>query len=272
MRKCPKCGGETFKALIRRGALVQINDDLTVEILKESVNNFELVKGDMICADKACNHVSLYEDLTAKTPCVSCGELHEDHELEDGKCELCLIKEKFGRSTKEDLFKLILELQRKAGPQQQKNEKKLEQAEEVEKKLEEKEAEVKETVAEEPEKEEVKPAPKKKRSHKKKPVETAEETEEDSEEEETDTEETVKVPDEALVPEDAGTDVKTVTPEVVQEKEMTPERAEAKDVSTKPQAEAVNGLEDIFGSTPEPVLADEESEEEELEVPVDFTF
>ena len=274
MRKCPKCGGEKFKALIKRAALIQIEDDLTVTILKEGVNNFELIEEEIICANKECDFVGSFEEITAKIPCSSCGELHTEEELVDGKCDLCTLKAQLGSVTKEDLFKLILDLQHKAGPLELKNDKKIEKAEETEKEVEKKNA-----PKEEEDKPEEEKKPKRKSRKKtvkaeepeKNPEEDAEEdTEEDTEEEAQEETETPEVTEEK--PEEKIEEIVKETEE--KEKPMTPERAEANDVSTKPQAEAVNDLDDIFGSTEEPVLTEEteKTSEEEADAPPDFVF
>lgn len=258
MKKCLKCGGETFKALIKRAALVQIQDDSTVVILKEGTNNFQLIEEELICANKECAAVASFQELVAKTPCSSCGEPHEEKELVDGKCELCILKDKLGSATKEDLFKLILELQHKAGPVEMKNEKKIEEAEQITEKVEQKNAS-------EPESEE-EPTKKKRTSRKSK--------RKDSEEEEEAVEETSgkEIEGEPVPVDEEKTENPLPAATSSEEKPMTPERAEASDVSTKPQEAPVNTLSDIFG---EPENSNPEIGEEETvnpEPPADFVF
>ena len=254
MRKCPKCGGTHFKALIKRGALVDIQDDGTVVILKEGANNFEIVKEGITCANKECNASMTFDELTSKIACSSCGDLHEETELVDGKCELCVLKDKFASSTKEDLFKVILELQHKTGAQGLKIEQKLENAEVVEKKM----AEEKEEPVKKP------------RSRKKKEDVVVEE-----ETPEVEPIATIAAPEEPVeVPVETPAPVVPVFQAEVVEGPMTPEKAEASDVSTKPQIDPVTDLSAIFGAVPVVVDKAETVEDPfaETATPPDYIF
>lgn len=260
MKKCPKCNGQQFKAIIKRGALIQIDDNDAVEILKEGVKSFALVPEGLICTNPACGLESTLEELTVKIPCALCGELHEEEGLKDGKCELCILKEQLGSATKEDLFKLILDLQHKAGPVEMKNEKKIEEAEQITQKVEQKNASGPESEEE--------PTKKKRTSRKSKKKDGEEEVAEEAVEETS----AKEIEGEPVPVEEEKTENPLPAATPSEEKPMTPERAEASDVSTKPQGAPVNTLSDIFG---EPENSNPEIGEGEVvntEPPADFVF
>lgn len=128
---CPHCGGNQFKAVIKKPGAIQLTDE-GAKVLKEIDKvGYEVVEC-LKCKTKVTN-----DDLveTLGVPCCECGKVMKEEELINGTCPVCDAKKNrsdLANATPEELIARLLELEKKAGAvQATKIDEKIEIAEQV---------------------------------------------------------------------------------------------------------------------------------------------
>lgn len=111
-KKCPHCGGTTFKAVIRRAGAINLEKDGTASIIKELTKfSYEVIEC-LTCKKGVRNDM-----LVDKTPCAKCGTLTESKDLnEKGLCPVCQALElhpELAKASQQDLIKMLLDVEKK---------------------------------------------------------------------------------------------------------------------------------------------------------------
>jgi hypothetical protein len=108
LKKCPHCGGEQFYATLMREAIITVNSDNKIAIIKNSPAGvrFEVYE----CANENCkkkiNNASLVDNSSVK--CKVCGETVSAEDVdENGVCSACRAISNSGKSPMELLRELL---------------------------------------------------------------------------------------------------------------------------------------------------------------------
>ena len=215
MKTCPNCGGNKFKAHIKKGAVIEITENEVITLKEGNKFSYE-ISGCLSCKAELTN-----DDLIeAAVPCTKCKKDFTPDELKDGLCPLCSAlqeRPELAKATKEDLLLKLLEVERQLGmTSSAKINVKVEKAEHAKASVDAKEA----AVTEETDSSEKEPHSKSKKRAKAKPAEETEqpkpepepESEAESEKKTIDTEEQEKESEQNSITSDTGSDEEIVDP------------------------------------------------------------
>lgn len=114
-RYCPKCGGEQFKTILKKGALVSVDEQEQIVLIKEHNKVLGYEKTKMQCANSSCNFSLSFDDLSdeIKKECSVCKKMFS--ELNDqGVCLICEALESrtdLANASKEELLLKFLKLE-----------------------------------------------------------------------------------------------------------------------------------------------------------------
>lgn len=131
-KMCPHCGNKTFITYITKGCVVNIQEDDTYSIVKESTQNPNFGE-EMQCM--SCKAKINKSELTLGAACKKCGKTVNSSELNDqGFCLACSeleLNPELSNATKEDLLRIIASMRKQTSATIEKIDKKVQKAEET---------------------------------------------------------------------------------------------------------------------------------------------